>query len=502
MKNNSSKNKLENYFRRRFNDSEKVNTPMGWNEPSDNVWERIQNGLKKEEQPQRKFLYWNWVAVAASIMFLISVLQLYYANQYIKILTEQLKENEEIIQKIQADLQALNHVARKQGISGTAKDHSLNTNKQLVKPTLLNNNPKTFKGKTAFNYVNADESQFKSTLSASVSPKNKLGETSLKEVNRHINLLEKSNNESNPSSLKGKTDVSKNVPLLNRQILPVASLSKLSPKIKSFNLSIIPAVKKKPRMYLSADFAPVQTIAKNKGFQFGIHDFFPKKEVQRTANALGFQVGLKWNNGWSLESGLRHTVINSTTNHSRMIAYQALQERLTNNGYYRSNISLQLGSSSGTFDTNVSLARASSISVETNTKISLDIEYATKRTLLDIPIVLRKEWKLGALSLSAKSGLIYRQLLHKSFELQTLKLNDIRFNSVVTAFQERRNNTIKNGSHMHYLVGFGCEYRLKPSLSAYLEPTFTRSIQPVNGQNGANIFIQSKMVNVGFRFIL
>lgn len=500
MKRKSPKDRLEHYFRSRFSDPKKVNKAEGWNVPSEELWDNIQKGLAKEKQPQRKFIYWPWVAAAASFLLLISTFQLFHYKQHIKALTQQLDENRKIVQKIQSDIKALNDKNSAAGSQPSSSSippdlSSIQEDRQTISYYNQNSPFTVLKEKTVFNNVNADENLFTSKVIHAASPNNNLGEASFSPNSTHLlkdNMLVSVNRESGISKTQSLIDT----PPLR------SGLKFLESPVENLTKPTIPIPKKKPKIYFSVDFSPVRTIVKSKGFQFGKHDFFPKKESQKTAYSAGFQVGIQWNRGWSLETGIRYNAISSNTNHNRKYSFKSKQEKFTNNGYYESNVSFQLGSSNGTFDTDMSLARALSVYVEEDTKINLDFEFSTKKSLLDIPIIIRKQWAIGPIGLNIKAGLFQRFLLSKRSELQTVNLNDDRLSPIITSFQERKNNSTTTNSSTHYLVGVGLAYKFHPSFSIFIDPTFTKSLHPVIGNKGASIFTQSKTVNVGFRYVL
>ena len=174
--------------------------------------------------------------------------------------------------------------------------------------------------------------------------------------------------------------------------------------------AITPILKKQPKYYIAANYAPVWNVAKNKGFQFGKNEFFPRGEAQKTAYNVGLQFGIRWHKGWSLETGLRYNSVNRLIRLNKKIAYDLLQERLNRNGDYESKVNLEFGSSVGVLETEVSLARTSASIVEDDTDLNVEIASSSDVSQLDIPVIVKKEWTIGALALSIKAGLSNRFL--------------------------------------------------------------------------------------------
>ena len=171
MKKKNPKDKLENLFGGLFNDSQKVQQPAGWNVPSENVWDTIQKGLASEKKQERKFLYWHWVAAAASVLLLLSAFQLYLFNQQIQDLSRQLAKNDQVTQKIQMDLQDLNEqkiqTANSQNKQLPQNNPNQGTSLNLATPI---GKKQITKATAVFNNTNTTFKSFKSKFVSPSSP--------------------------------------------------------------------------------------------------------------------------------------------------------------------------------------------------------------------------------------------------------------------------------------------------------------------------------------------
>ncbi len=505
MKKKNPKDKLEDLFRNYFNDSEKVNQPDGWNVPSEGVWDNIEKELAKGKKPEREFLYWQWVAAAASILLLLSLFQVYQSNLQIKNLSKKIVINDQAVQKIQADLQALNEERaqkNKPTVVLIEESNNINNTKKSNRANYNDNIPEEI---TVFNDDTSINNLLNSKFVIPTSPDEKLGEVTSVVDTTLLPLNETVNNnvykDLNILSLQKEIPLNNSIHLEKLQSL-TNQLDIANRNINSLNLPISPVLKKRPRIYLAADYSPVQTTIKRKGLQSSKNDFFPKRETQETAYSTGLQFGIKLDKGWSFETGIRYSSIEKSIRHNRIIPYQVLQERLNGNGDYESIVKLQLGSSGGEVDTNISLSRSSSSTIASDTNINMDISYASKRSYFDMPLLVKKEWAIGSLVFSLKTGLLNRFLLNRSFELPQITLDDIRFNSKTNIFRERPNSKSNTNYSAHYIAGIGLEYTFRSGLSFYMEPTFIRSIQSINDPKSASLYTQSKALNIGFRYML
>jgi outer membrane protease len=116
--------------------------------------------------------------------------------------------------------------------------------------------------------------------------------------------------------------------------------------------------------------------------------------------------------------------------------------------------------------------------------------------------MVKREWMIGALGLSLKAGILNRYLIQKKFELENVALDDVRFNSRTTSFRERPNSKLTKNYTAHYLVGVGVAYAIQPNLSIYVEPTFSKSIQPLINIGSGSLYQESKTLQVGIRYHL
>ena len=350
------------------------------------------------------FLYWHWVAAAASILLILSIFQLYQSNQQIEALSNQLIDNKQAVQKIQADLQVFMEAKEQEHQDKTLLTEPTELTKNYQKkrsPSSYKHQSKIIKETTVFNNVsNVDNSTYSKLATSSKS--------NLEEVLFEEPLISTTTQQ---LTEKIQNNNFNNAPL--QKVTALVTLSSVKPLTKAINpleltvapinwgkTAITPILKKQPKYYIAADYAPVWNVAKNKGFQFGKDEFFPRRETQKTAYNVGLQFGIRWNKGWSLETGLRYNSVNRLIRLNKKIAYDLLRERLNRNGNYESEVNLEFGSSVGALETDVSLARASASMVEDHTDLNIEIASSSDVSHLDIPVIIKKEWTIGALALS------------------------------------------------------------------------------------------------------
>ena len=502
MNNKDSKDNLEDLFRKSFHDKDKINQKDGWNVPSEQVWAGIQTGLVKEKKPRRKFLYWHWAAIAASFLLIISFFQLYQDAQKIKDLSNQLNENEQVVKDIQAQLQTIEAAKTQQGNTAALK-------KEIAAPTIksqqiLNkasrqNRTTSFHNTTAFN----NPQNFTDALSKFDQQKppfaTALEKVVVKKLNKGVELSVKS-----PQNINKLEDTPS-----TRLVIAITQLPTLNHFLPVTNRTIVPnipisrVIKKPASFYLSADYAPVSMSIKRKDFSLVPPNFFPKLEQQQNSFSVGLQLGVLLNKKWAFETGFRYLQTSTQVSHNRAIPFNYLEEQLNGQGNYESSFSLQLNSSGGTVETDVVVARSSSTVITEETQLNFDITFSNSLTYLEIPLILKREFRIGRVGLSLKAGMVNRFLVQKSFNFQEIALDDARFQFSPKGFREHANTRQKpNNYAIQYLVGFGLAYQASSKLAIYAEPTFSRNIKPIFEVGRASIYAQNKSVNIGLRYTL
>ncbi|MEM6318359.1 MAG: hypothetical protein AAF960_11860 [Bacteroidota bacterium] len=483
MKDNRSKDNLEDLFRQSFNDAEKVNQADGWNVPSVDVWENIEDNLKEDKEDRKIVIWWPMIGIAASVLLVISGGQWWLYRQKIKGLADQLELNEKVVQEIQSDIKALNTLPKLPIspsfiLKSDTKGKKTSTELKMAE-TVVNNFPNLPK-----------KGNFSSTHSTV----------------EHSSLLPTQSSIFNPTfEKKAPIDVEKSKPSIEQ--IPLLTKTNRSLAIPPRNLSIptfpLPAPDKSANLYLAADLAPIWTGLRRVGdIPPSFQDFFAKNELQESSYTTGLKMGLGWGKGWSLETGIRYTNVQKRINHSQQILFSNLVEELRPNGDYTSTYALRVGSSSGAVETDVSLSRSSSTTVDDNTNLNLAISFSNQLTYLEIPLLLRKEWHLGKIGWSVKGGFSNRLLLNNRFDFQNIALDDSRFRSLPASAPIRSNAGLPSRHTMDYVLGVGVNYALQPNLQLYIEPTFNQSVQPIVDIGFRKIYTKNTMLQMGLKYTL
>lgn len=500
MKNRHSNDNLEDLFRNSFNDQNKTNESEGWNIPSAQVWGQIESGLKEDKQPERKLLYWYWGATAASFLLLISVIQLYQYAKQIDNLSTQLHKNEQVVKNIQSQLRTLEQTHDSKTIANSLEKKSINTTKKSISQS-----SNITKRNIVFN--NAQPS--KTFFHQQAIPLSPSSNSSLEKVIKNGSPLA-SNRLPTPVG-KVKTPLSQPDQVVTQKALsnPLKTLPKLTPLLNVPQQSIevmapiTPTIAQSSNLYVGVEYAPTWTSIKRNISNNFPPNFFPAFEQQENSYAFGLKLGIPINPQWTVETGIQYLQSENTIQHNRAIPFHFLEERLNGQGNYESTFSLQLNSSAGAVETDVLISRNAASMVEEDARLDFDIQFSNRLTYVELPIILKRQLSHGRLGFNVKAGLVNRFLIQKSFDFQHIDIADERFQ-----FQPRRVREQPKGRQgpssytANYLLGFGLAYKILPKMEVYVEPTFSRSIQPIVELGDVRMFSQTSSVNLGVRYTL
>lgn len=522
MNKKKPEDKLENLFGELFNNPDKVGKKDGWNVPSADVWNNIQAGLQGEKKPRRIVGYWHWVAAAASFLLLISLFQLYQYNQKINQLSNQLEINGKAVDIIKSDLEALTYQEEKKEQSilennAPNPDTKMKEKKEgvptMIKPPSLKDSSnkiaatkKTKIINKATNYlIEKQQSKFNPPLFSDEIHSRNQEQDAPNLANKSLeNKSENLQKNEIPINAATKIGEEKNIVDISISNLPtLLNLLKIKDKVINPTFNPVSAIiKNKPSFYLATDYAPIWEVGKVQSGRFGGMGPFSGSEQQERSFTTGLQFGVHLGKGWIVETGLRYTNSNKSAQHTGSIPYRFLTEELNNQGTYESTLNLQLGSSSGTVETEVVLSRSSATVVDEQTDLNLNIAFSKSVTSLDIPLLVKRQWAIGNFGLTVRAGLLNRFIIENNFEVSNIALDDTRFQSRLETVRERGGRSESAAYSPHFVAGLGIEYHIQPKWSVYVEPTFTRSIQPIANLGLRDIHTEGKMVNLGFRYQL
>lgn len=231
------------------------------------------------------------------------------------------------------------------------------------------------------------------------------------------------------------------------------------------------------------------------------------KEQEQEVGQLTFGVvgGWQFHRNWSIESGVYQGKSTIESLHRIELTYRKDRERPSGTtDALESDYEVNLRSSYGDVNTSISIARNPRIPINDRQKILLLLQSKQDLNYVDIPLLLKYHGRKGAFNFTAKAGIAGRIVVNSKVEAGKGEIFP-KINGLGAKFpRERILKTLDKSpnSSLNYMVGIGASYRIWNNLYATLEPTFSRSLQPVFEKEGVATYAQSLNWQVGVKYYL
>lgn len=480
---NEPKDNLEDFFRQSFDDAETVNQAGEWNMPSDAVWEGIKEGMTEERRLSFAFLKWPWSAIAASYLLLVGGYQ--FIEKYTKqtdlasavVVEELMVENEVLTDDMPSADEFIRQTMNKQVVA-------------LVKP--INQT----KNLPVLAYMEGDKLYSESLDLLDFS----------KSAHRHsggsdLSLFAKKNKIDNIDNqlITKKEEVLK---LQNRETLDnltsigIQNVVSLNAKSPTINVPpITTPTKKQSNLYIATNYSTISEDFKPYNLSAEPADQLVANTKVSKGRSVGIDLGWTNKKGWAIETGIHFSKQEKETVVNRVIPAQLLQANVNTDG--TSKVDLAWNDTHGENGVGLAVNNPSDI----KTALSLQLTQNTQHRFIEVLFLVRKNWRIGKLNLSVKTGLLNRFNSSNTYEEPSIVDENDQFQ--VVANELKRNTSIEPKKYVPQLIaGFGLEYFIQPNLSVYVEPSFSKSIRPIIDFGFANIHSQNKAVTMGMRYHL
>lgn len=231
------------------------------------------------------------------------------------------------------------------------------------------------------------------------------------------------------------------------------------------------------------------------------------REQEREIGQLTFGVigGWQFHKNWSIESGIYQGKSTIESLHRIELTYRKDRERPSSTtDALESDYEVSLRSSYGDVNTNISIARNPRISINDRQQILLLLQTEQDLNYVDIPLLLKYHGRKGALNFTLKAGIAGRLVGDSKVEAVKgeifPKINGLGARlprqRILNALDKRPDSSI------NYMLGLGLSYRIWNNLHITLEPTFSRSFQPVFEKGGVATYAQSLNWQVGVKYYI
>jgi len=479
--------KLEEFFRKQYNRTDKYEIPDEWNTPPDQIWSNIKENLSEKKDDKYPFIY----SLKGIVLITVGVLIILFLGHHYsieKVKNENLQKELKSTKQIIADLlNATDNESIKQ-----PKVEELEKSK--------NNDDKYFSSQNSVTPVtkNALTQLSDSNFTSNTDYNNNLrGNISFDDgslINSNASLDESAFN-----TIQDKSDHNSSLKINYGDGLPNEASELEMNELVMLNRSTIQNL---PINFALNDpvSSPIEIVKPNPSFYAGLEmgkafkinerptDFrgigFPQNSIvfenQFSSRNIGFKIGYQISPHFAIESGLQY--INSSVNidHNRMIAISTLREIQDANGNFIGGFNFDIPTSTGSIGTDVVSSRRSSSILDPDENINIRIDIDHNIDQLSLPLIARYSRTFGPFTAAVRTGIVNTWNLNNG-----LVVNDIQSSNEDFIFQSKTDptgngqNRVPQNRILNYLVGLAMEYQVSDDWKLYIEPSYTQSTSPL-----------------------
>lgn len=510
------KDDFEDLFRDSFEKQDGQPAKDAWDMPSDLVWDKIDQALPEEDEPE-KIVYWIRYGRSGALILLLLLMSLgtyfYFVDSGNRV--EQEKEiNTEGPQVL------------KEETSAKRVDGSLQEMEQEEKPileTLKNENVLEQIKENIANEQNDEKIQNKLATARHIQEKQKAVRPAIKQNQAlrtpsipplaaselpSVKTLEEGapmgqleQEENSPGLIDTITSADKIVVINTEEETIFKTLKGLPTKWQALDQAeVLPDT-------LSRSIIPFSDVYKKnqeegtsvKGFYMGLMGApaYTYRAIRVTGNPVisklinmdekaalafnfGVNLGYQLNENWSVESGFSYSQLGLTHNGLKQVRYTSLGERPNTGNELEQDYSLDVGTSGGNVGTEITLARRSGTIIPENDFINLKVKAKQNINFGSVPMILRYQSGKGPLQFGLKAGLVHRFVLDGYFEVESVEVLRSGIRPILNErfYAPRKLRKIEK-YELDFLIGAGLSYQFGKKVWLNVEPTFSRSINPI-----------------------
>lgn len=259
--------------------------------------------------------------------------------------------------------------------------------------------------------------------------------------------------------------------------LATIPLRKLDHRVPVLPTEPLAYTRKKNDRYFHLDLTGSSVLLKQVGSQIPEH-YNAMARHSFSGKYFGIDLGWRMSRKWQLESGLHYFSYQAVSIHERQFNFSTGTEHIPTLGPNDTDLELELHSPLGEMEVLFIFTRDPSAVIPDGALITLDIETQSRLNYLNIPLILQFEFlSKDRLGMFIRGGISGQILMNERFELQEVTSPDSPLRLI-----DGETLVKPSGIERHifnYLVGAGLDYRLSPRFSITLEPTYTRSLNPL-----------------------
>ncbi len=546
MKEDLHKDEFEDFFKDTFEEKSDLANEQGWDIPSNKVWTNVEKAIKKDDDSDAAFIWWTGIRKGLlffGILLLSAITFIVLKNNQKENLLSK-KSTEIVLEKdASSDPSAINtdapeifesnKINKEQTVESNDKssDQAPKVNSKSKQSEPLNQTHLDKNKATKSSKEHDTQNQGLKTKSVISKPKPNRTSTPSDVLNSNDQKIEKDStqkdiaNLTEPSSRKNladnpdliissdpSNDLEKPFETLN--LIPTKSTLAESLKTSKDTLAATLAFTdlndtlnstdtKKGGFYIGLMVAPANNFRaiKAKGSTV-VPLILNRDEVAKTTFSAGINLGYKVSKNWSFETGFNYSKISIQHNRRRQVRYSTIGEQVNNSGEFEKNYNLDLSSSGGEANTDIALARDSDVPIPENDFINLRLRTENNISFGSIPLIARYQFGKGKLNFGLKAGLVNRFVLKGEVQIQSAEVMRTGLRLVLNdRFYEPRTLQNLKSYEADFLIGAGAYYHLNDKFWLSVEPTVTRSLNPIFENQNFKTFPVFRSLDIGVGYL-
>lgn len=531
------KDDFEDFFKDTFEGQSEDASADGWDVPSEKVWENVDKVINPEEDdPIVGFVWWTgrriWLILASILLIsFIAFISFKYNQQQ----GQEIVETEDAVLEKKENTEILNEL-KKNGVDDNSNvekvielsNEALNTNSEKNDDTktpqrteVKSNLDKLDKTKSSENIsIELKSNQTKTSSGKKLEPSNipdiKKDSVRAKKdiaIQSESKLKIEFENKSNIIDLdrnpEKDNEIIESLDLIPMKILFVEIQNEETDTLAKtiaftdFNDLVDLPNRKNRGLYAGLMFAPTSNYrdlqAKNR-IAAAIDQF--RNEIASVTFSAGIIGGYKLSKNWSIETGFNYAKMSIEHNRRKQLRYSAVGESMNASGEFEKDYSLDLVTSGGSVNTDVAVVRASGVSISENDFINLKLRTRNNISFANIPLVARYQFGKGKMQVGLKAGIVNRLVTKATLQAESVEVlrNGIRL-VLNDRFYEPRTLKNLNSYEADFLIGAGIYYPFNDKFWLSVEPTITRSLNPIFEDQNFKTFPVFRSVDISVNYL-
>ena len=531
MDKNLPNDPLEEFFKKSLEGMNDLPSDDGWDVPSVDVWDRVEENIQRPVAIVRPINYWKWTAIAASFAVMVLAYQFFNQGQQINELTVEVNENNQELDVVKELLE--NKSKELNSVIAKEKDSPI-SNQQSPDPSLFTNEQEEVVQSDVDQSKVERTTSFSGNRAGSLGGKNNDGSPSisttsnqkLKPITNQNNSIvftpEQNQNNEIPSINQGTiSDNSNNIKKEERTVLVLETLpTRIFETSTSKNIL-------NDFILESTPVATIDILHKSSNSKFYIGGYMSKNRGMKCLSTEdsnmgedrkrmiksnrdkeywtlggGVKLGYQLNNRWSIETGLQYAKAKIESKHRIEKKYTSDSE-MTNplTGELENEYVFSIVTATGDIGSDVTLSRPPSFMIPEGAPFDLELTSLQNIEFLSIPIMAKYKVGNEKINMGFKAGMLTSFTLDSDVEIRNVDHPSPMFHHRKHRIKDKSELKQLKSATVDLIAGVEAEVKIAKSTYLSLEPSFSRSLTPIFEKSDVKTFPMMASVKVGVNYL-